>query len=358
MDNLRGITASRWLRLLAENRFAVSSNYLGRARILTLISLRNSRLKRAEDAKYQAPIEQASVQPPIFILGHWRSGTTLMHELLALDERFAYPNQLHVANPETFLSIEPEVEAEFSAAEVRTRPMDNMLVNYKSPGEDEAALAVMSLRSPVVAWAFPRREAFYDRFHSFDEATSEETERWCEALNYFLKKLSYRYGKPLVLKSPPHTARIKLLLSMFPQARFIHIARNPYTVFRSTQQLYTKAVPFSHLQTIDPASVDAGILRRYTLMYDAYFAGRELIPPGQLHELRFEDLERDMVGQLEQTYAALKLGDFAPVRPQIEQYQQSKADYQKNQHKPLAEPMRSQVAGAWRRSFEQWEYAT
>lgn len=357
MDNLRGITAPLWLRLLGENRFAISRRFLDRAWHLSIISLRNSRLKLAEDARYHAKVTQAEVAPPIFVLGHWRSGTTLMHELLALDEQFAYPNQLHVANPHTFLTIEPEVEAEQAAAEARTRPMDNMLVNYKSPGEDEAALAVMTLRSPVVAWAFPRREAFYDRFHTFADAPPGDTQRWGQALVYFLKKLTFRYGKPLVLKSPPHTARIRLLLDLFPTARFIHIARDPYTVFRSTQQLYAKAVPYSHMQTVDADSVDEGILRRYTLMYDAYFAERELVPPGQLHELRFEDLEGDMCGELARTYAALGLGDFGRVRPHVEQYQQAKASYQKNRHKPLAEPLRSKVATAWRRSFERWEYA-
>lgn len=357
MDNLRGITASNWLRLLRENRFAVGRAYLDRAWALTMISLRNSRIKRREEARYGAQVARTELQPPIFILGHWRSGTTLMHELLALDEQFAYPNQLQVANPHTFLSLEAEVEAELSAMEARARPMDNMLVNYKSPGEDEAALSVMSLCSPVIAWAFPRQEQRYDRYHTFADVPKNELARWSAALVTFLKKLTLRYQKPLVLKSPPHTARARLLLELFPDARFIHICREPYTVFRSTQQLYAKAVPFSHLQQPDPAQIDAGILRRYSLMYDTYFEDKQQIPPGQLHELRFEDLERDMVGQLEQTYAALGLRDFERVRPRVVAYQASKADYQKNRHQPLAEPLRAAVAGAWGRSFDEWGYS-
>jgi omega-hydroxy-beta-dihydromenaquinone-9 sulfotransferase len=357
VDNLRGISSSNWLRLLRENRFAIDRAYRNRAWALTMISLRNSRIKRREDARYAAEAARAVIQPPIFILGHWRSGTTLMHELLALDEQFAYPNQLQVANPHTFLTLEHEVEAELAAMEERTRPMDNMLVNYKSPGEDEAALSVMSLCSPVIAWAFPRQEARYDRYHTFTEVPEADLARWSAAFVSFLKKLTLRYQKPLVLKSPPHTARVRLLLRLFPDARFIHIYRDPYTVFRSTQQLYAKAVPFSQLQEADPAQLDAGILHRYALMYDSYFADKAQIPAGRLHEVRFEDLEQDMVGQLERTYAALGLPDFARVRPRVVAYQASKAGYQKNRHQPLAEPQRAAVAQAWGQSFDQWGYS-
>lgn len=358
MDNLRGIIARDWLRLLRENRLAIGKGYRDRAWALTVISMRNSWIKRREDARFGAQVERATIHPPIFIVGHWRSGTTLIHELLTLDEQFTYPNLFQVANPHICLTMEQTVEAAMADEAAQRRPMDNMEVTFRSPGEDEAALSMVSLRSPLIGWAFPHNETFYDRFHTFADTEPADSAAWRAAVRWFFKKLTLRCDKPLVLKSPIHTARVRLLLELFPQARFIHIYRNPYTVFRSTQQLYAKAVPFSHLQAPDPATIDDGILRRYTTMYRAFFDDQRLIPPGQFHELCFEEVERDMVGQLGQTYEALGLRGFDTLRPKLEQYAQAKTRYQKNTHQALPARLREQVAQAWAPSFERWGYAT
>lgn len=38
---------------------------------------------------------------------------------------------------------------------------------------------------------------------------------------------------PLLIKSPVHTARVRLVLGLFPRARFLYIHRDPYEVFQS-----------------------------------------------------------------------------------------------------------------------------
>jgi omega-hydroxy-beta-dihydromenaquinone-9 sulfotransferase len=357
LDNLRGIVARDWARLLRQNRFAVDRVYWRRAAAVTMISIRNTRLKRQEDQRCGAELERAQAQPPVFILGHWRSGTTLLHELLILDPQFGYPNVFEVANPHTFLTLGEVVEREMADAPPQTRPMDNMQITFRSPGEDEAALSVMSLRSPMIGWAFPRREDHYDRYYTFRGVPQPEIDEWKAALVGFLKKLALKYDRPMVLKSPAHTGRIRLLLELFPDARFIHIHRDPYTVFRSTQNLYAKAVPFSYLQRPDPARIDDGIIRRYEMMYDAFFAERGLIPAGQYCEVGFEDLERDIVGQVGMVYEQLGLRGFDALRPQLQQYAASKTGYQKNKHQPLAEPLREKIARSWRSCFDAWGYA-
>ncbi|MCU0490105.1 MAG: sulfotransferase [Chloroflexaceae bacterium] len=357
MDSLRGIAAREWRRLLIENRFAISPGYARRAIALTQLSLANSRWKRKEDAEFGAAVERAVVQPPLFILGHWRNGTTLLHELLALDPQFAYPNLFEVSNPHTFLTREDEIARYLEGAEAQRRPMDNMQMTFRSPGEDEAALSVSCLRSPVIAWSFPRREAHYDRYYTFAGVPQVEIEAWKGALRWFLKKLTVRYNKPLVLKSPTHTGRIRLLLELFPNARFIHIHREPYTVFRSTQQLYAKGVSLSYLQKPNLGQVDEGIIRRYKMVYEAFFAQRHMVPAGQFCEIRFEELEKDIVGQVGQIYKELNLAGFDALEPQLRAYVASRSGYQKNQHQPLAQPLREQIAQQWRQCFEAWGYA-
>jgi hypothetical protein len=347
-----------WLRLLVENRFAIDPIYWGRGAQVMVWAYGNSIDKRREDRRFGAQLARVAVPAPLFILGHWRNGTTLLHELIALDEQFAYPNLFQISHPHTCLVREEMATRYLDSLPADTRPQDNMAINFRSPGEDESAIATASQRSPLVAWSFPRREAFYDRFLTMRGAPAADVRRWKDAFITFLKKMTLRYERPLVLKSPTHTAKVRLLLEIFPNAKFVHIHRDPYTVFRSTRALYQTAVPHSYLQRPDPAQIEEGILRRYRQMYEAFFEDCALIPAGRYCEIGFEDLERDMAGQVQRIYETLRLPGFDRLRPKIEQYAQTRAGYQKNRHQPLAEPLREKIGQAWRLSFERWGYVT
>lgn len=356
--DLIGITLGDWTKLLVENRFAIDSANTGRALRTTLASGLNSIGRRRELARHGKDIAATRVVAPIFIVGHWRSGTTLLHELLSLDDQFAAPTLFHASNPHTFLIRERYAEQALRDAEAQKRVMDNVRVSFRSPGEDEFALATMTLRSPLVGWSFPKREAYYDRYLTFEEATAEERTRWQEALAAFLRKVSYRYpGSTVLLKSPPHTARIGMILEVFPDARFVHIHRNPFTVFRSTQRLYETAVIPSSLQfQLGQEQVDSGILRRYRAMYDAFFAHQPLIPEGQYCQVSFEDLVANMTGQVEAIYRQLGLTGFEQALPKLQAYVEAHADYQKTIHRPLEEAVRQRIANAWQRNFDEWGY--
>jgi hypothetical protein len=320
------------------------------------MSLVNTVDNRKESKRYLAEIEKQRIEAPIFIIGHWRSGTTLLHTLLALDEQFAYPNLFEVSNPNTFLISEPVFEQHFSKMTAERRSMDNVEVTYRSPGEDEFAISFLSWRSLITGWQFPRNEAFYDRFLTFTEATPQEVEQWKKAVLLFMKKLTLKHRKQLLLKSPPHTARIQLLLDIFPDARFIHIHRDPFVVFRSTQKLFQTTVNKVHLQTPLPGGYDQGILRRYQTMYTSFFKERCLIPPGRYCEVSFEELEKDKIGQLDRIYSTLGLPGFEQLKPRLEAYVSSLPSYQKNRHASLPDNLRNQIVQTWRRAFEEWDY--
>jgi len=159
-----------------------------------------------------------------------------------------------------------------------------------------------------------------------------------------------------VYKSPPHTARIRLLLETFPGARFVHIHRNPYAVYRSFQHYFDTATWYTYLQRPDLESINRRILERYTVLYDAFFVERGLIPPGHYHEVSFEELETDPMGQVELLYQKLGLAGFEVFRPKLQRYVDSIAGYKKNVFKDLPAAEREAVAKAWRRSFEEWGY--
>lgn len=358
MNALTGFRWGDWSRLLKEVKFSIDRQYIGRASQVTMFSLMNTWYYRSEKRNYQSEIDKASIEQPIFILGHWRNGTTLVHELLARDPQFAYPNLFEVSRPFTFLTREPVVEKMAGDADPTSRPMDNMQVTFRSPGEDEAGIAVLCLRSPAIAWMFPRYEAYYDRFLTFADAETKDARRWQAALDLFMRKLTIRYHKPLVMKSPTHTARIKLILDLYPDAKFIHIHRNPFVVFQSTMKLYNTAVAGAYLQNPRDGSVVSGVLRRYEDMYDAYFSQRDLIPAGNLVDIKFEEMEKDPLQQMRLIYEQLHLPGFQEALPSFTHYMDQVSDYKKNTHKPIPEPLQQEITAHWQRCFAEWGYKT
>jgi hypothetical protein len=355
---LAGITVGDWWRLLRENRFDVDACYWHRAVFVSALSLVNSLHRWREGRRWHDTIAQTEItDPPLFVLGHWRSGTTHLHNLLAQDTRqFSYANTYQVVNPHTFLSTENLNTRLFAPLLPKKRPMDNMALTFKTPQEDEFAPCLMTLKSLYVGVSFPRREDHYQRYLTFRTVPRTEVEQWQDAFRWFLKKLTLKYGRALLLKSPPHTARIRILLEMFPNARFVHIHRHPYDVFQSFQHYYDTAMWYTYLQRPDIDQINDRILSRYNEMYDAYFDDLPLIPHGQFHEVRFEDLEQDPVDQMRGLYEALGLHGWTEYEPQLHRYLDTLRGYEKNTFTPLSETWKEKVATAWQRSFQTWGY--
>jgi LPS sulfotransferase NodH len=353
--SLYGMTLGEYVRLLRRHRFAVAPAYLPRAAFMAGMGALNSVLRQYENGAYGRKVASARIKPPLFILGHWRSGTTYLHNLLSTDGQFAYPNVYQVLNPHTFLSTERYSKVLFTSP--KTRMMDNMELNAGVPFEDEFATCG-TLNSPFLAWVFPHSAEQYNKYITFRDVPQEEFVEWAAALVHFYKKLTWKYDRPLLLKSPPHTGRIKLLLDMFPDAHFVHIHRNPYTVFRSTQRQCAVSLRTMGLQHLDRSRIDAQIIRRYRIMYDAFFEERALIRDDRFHDVSFEELERDPIGQVKTIYDRLDLAGFGAMQPALRSYVDTISRYRKNTYPDLPSSLRDEITRVWQRSFDEWGYAS
>jgi hypothetical protein len=351
-----GMTLGDWLHVLAENRFRVHPFYWPRAANVVGGSMLNSVVRRWENWRYGADVREAKVDPPLFVLGLWRSGTTHLHNLLSKDERFAFPNTYQVFYPHTFLTTERFASWLMAAAMPATRPQDNVRMGVGEPQEDEFAQCNMTGLSFALAWAFPRATR-YDRYLTFRDASPDEIRRWQAALYGFVQKVSFKYGRPLVLKSPGHTGRIRLLLELFPDARFVHIHRHPFAIYQSTVHTFRKVSWLWRLQRYERPDWDEVAYRQYKEVCEAFFRERDLIPPGRLHELSFEELERDPLGQMRRIYEALSLPDFNVVEPKLRRYLESLAGYRKNTFAELSPATRQRIASECRRCFDEWGYS-
>ncbi|KAB8144501.1 sulfotransferase [Chloroflexia bacterium SDU3-3] len=355
---LCGLTLREWAGLLAKHRFAVDLAFWPRAALITVISLLNTLVGTYERLRYGASYRKTVVRAPIFVLGHYRSGTTMLHRILVNDRRLAYPTTWQALNPHTFLTTESFARRCLQVFFPRTRLVDNVRPGVDAPFEDEA-VTVNSLHSYLLRYTFPREASVYDPYLTFRGVRPAAVAAWKRSLVVFYKKLTWRYQqRQLILKSPMHTGRIKLLLEMFPDARFIHIYRNPYSVFKSTQSYWAFGAPGRRLQHEPKQDIDRQILDNYKSMFDAYFEEKSLIPEGHLYELRYEDLERDPMAVVRDIYQSLGLPDFAEAEGALQQYFDAQRGYRKNKHAEIDPAVREVVVSEWRRNFETWGYDT
>ena len=321
------------LALRLGMRYGVDRRYLPRYLGILAADAVFAPLRVWQSVAYGRRIREAKIHPePIFLLGFWRSGTTLLHNLLAMDPQWGFVNTYQAALPDVFLAGQRRVRRMIESKLPANRGVDNIPVDLAMPQEEEIALMCACGLSPYVSLNFPRTgDETLEYLFLGDGLDGRNRERWRTEYVNLLKAASYNMdGKPLVLKSPSNTSRIAALLELFPEARFAYLQRNPYDTLRSYAQLLRLMNGWHALQGVDFEQLllrQVGIYRR---MAEAYLEQRELIPEGRLVELRYEELESDKAGQIRRIYDTLGLDGYDAFAPRLADYVASIADFQKN----------------------------
>jgi hypothetical protein len=345
-----------WLRLLARNRFAVSPSRLPTALSITLFSAVNTGLRWIQTVRFGRRIARVEIAPdPVFIIGHWRTGTTMLHELLSLDRRHRPPTTYESLIPNHFLISERWLRHWLWFMLPRTRPMDNMRVSFGRPQEDEAALCLRGTPSPFATVAFPNRPPQYPRFGDLEELSPAELERWQRSMRRYLKELLFKRPGQLVLKSPQHTFRLRVLTKMFPQARYIYMVRDPYVVFPSTVHFWKTMYTIHGLQRPNLDALHDYVFDAFLAMHEKFEATRELIDPEQLYSLRYEELARDPLNQMRVLYEYFRWPDFDTVEPAIRQYSERSKRYKTNRYE-LTAGLQDEITRRWSPYIEKYGY--
>jgi hypothetical protein len=352
------MAAAKWFRMLGTGRPSIHAKGMRILLGVSFASLVNSLLAASQRVLLGRRIAATPVRDdPIFVLGHWRSGTTLLHELLSHDPRHTSPDLYACLAPEHFLVSRRLVSWWLPLVIPKKRPMDNVAVGHDRPQEDEWALCAMGIPTPYKLVAFPRGAPHDLEYFDLARLNDQARERWENGWMQFLKCLAVESDKRMVLKSPLHTCRIDTILKRFPRARFIHIARHPFNLYPSTVRLWRRLSEEHGLQHPDEEILKEFVLDSLPRMYQAYWASRQNIPAGQLCEIRYEDLVRNPVEQVRQIYDDLDLGDFGAAEAAVRRYTSGLAEYQTNQF-TLSADERDLVAERWDEYFSRFDYST
>ncbi len=355
---LPGSTFTNLLRLFAQNKFRISIIGIPRAAYSLLMSALLSPLNLYERMKYRKKIEETKIEkPPLFIIGHWRSGTTYMHNLISQDKQFGYPTTFQTVVPALFLSFEKQIKPIVEASLPPTRPEDNVPLAADYPQEEEYAMGNLCPYAFYNGWCFPRNMEFYYKFVCMEDVGSRVIEGWKRTYLYFLKKVTlYWKGKQLVLKNPANTARIKLLLEMFPDAKFIHIYRNPYHVFLSMKRDIEAEMTLYCVQKPKPwEEIEKAMVNLYNKMFEKYFRESELIPEGNLVEVRYEDFVAEPFKEAKRIYEELNLPGFEKVKNEFKKFIAMQASIKPHRY-VIDEELREKIYRYFKMTIERWGY--
>jgi hypothetical protein len=319
-------------RILASNRFRVRPSHWGDCLIDLAFATGNSFVRGLESIFLARKVARVELRDdPVFVLGHWRTGTTLMHELLALDPRHRCPATFECFVPH-FLLSERFLKRWSAFALPKSRPSDSMNVGWDSPQEDEFALCLLGVPSPYRTIAFPNHPPQCEAYLEMDALCEAELRRWQSAFLAFLKRLCYRRPGRLVLKSPTHTFRLPILSRMFPRARFVYLVRDPYAVFASTVRLWKSLYWTQGYQKPTCAGLEEYVFRMFLRMHERLQSTRGLVDPERFCVVRYEELAADPVGQMRRVYEHLRLDAFGDVEPALRGYAEAHAGYRPHRH--------------------------
>ena len=353
-----GMSLPVWIKFLAKNKFAIDLRALPKVLFMTGNIVTNSPFQLYEALKYNKRINRIKVERPVFIIGHPRSGTTYLQYVLSKDPNFCFCTTNEALIPNAFLSIGGFTRQILKMAMPATRPQDNVKSGADKPKEEEFAIGSMCNVSMVHGYYFPKN--IYKIFNEsvvFENDSEKEVNTWKKYLDFFAKKITYKYkGKRILLKSPANTGRVKEILELYPDACFIHIHRNPYEVYQSTEKLYEKILPLLGFQQVENEFMKEFIISSYEKMYKKYLVDKLLIPANQLVEMSYIDFVSSPIEQLEKAYSQLNLGDFEKAKSYLKEEIKDVEDYQKNSYLGIDELTKKRINDKWSFFFDEYAY--
>jgi hypothetical protein len=302
------------MKLFARGRFSFTLNTIPDTLLLFLWVPWNSVLYWISEAKYRRVAESIKLDlPPIFVIGHWRTGTTLLHDLFSVDPNLAYPTTYECFFPHHFLLTEGHLDKVMKVLLPKKRPQDDVPVGFDRPQEEEFAMMMLGEGTPYFTHAWPRFGPVDSEYLDFKGVPKKKMKQWADAYMWLYRRLYLKHGgKRLVMKTPANAARLKLLTRLFPDARYVYLARNPLDVFPSTVKLWRALYSVQGLHNppqLDPW-LDDYILDMFARLTEDYEEDRHLIPESHLVELRYEDIVKDPVATMRGLYRRLDIPGF------------------------------------------------
>jgi len=333
-----------WRKLKREN--TIDKKYRPMTRRIAFMSYLSRPLQLLQNNLFRGSLKRINFEddPPLFVIGHWRTGTTFLHNLLHLDNRFGY-----LSNYQAFIFtvalLSPKLMRILSKPLFPDeRSQDNIKVGPLYPAEEEQPFSMISTRTGMQSFFFPKNRMYFDKYNVFKGISVREKRLWRRDYIYLLRNISlYNKKKSLLLKNPHNTGRVKELLELFPHAKFIFLHRDPYTVFLSTLHMYDKVVRTQFFNDVSDKEIEDLVMYMSRETLQKYLDDRHLIPEGNLIEVSYKNLSEKPYETVKTIYEQLNLPDFKVVEPRIKAHLEEVKGYKKNVFKELSPEQKARV---------------
>lgn len=296
------------------------------------------------------------VKSPVFIIGHPRSGTTYLHNLMMKDPQFSTPQLYEVLfpnYPNTFGAVLKRIIHPLIPGK---RPQDNVAIDMDSPQEEEFGMAGRSGFSFFNGFYFPRKfKENLDQNVLFK--TVQHKKRWQKAFIQYIRKIKTKKGNTIVLKSPANMGRIAAILEIFPDAKFIHIHRHPEDTFRSSLHLFEEVLPQTSFQTIGAKEMLENAFYMYEKLFDKFFMDQKKVPQEQWAEVAFEDLRNNPAKTMQNIYRSVRLVPSSELQNEWKKLETKNAVYQMNKHLPLPSEVKKRLQKAGQKVYLNYNYS-
>ena len=282
------------------------------------------------------------IKPPVFIIGFWRSGTTLLHNLLCQDPEAAYTTTFQTVFPNLVLSQSWWLKPLTNYFLPAQRPYDNVGMDMDFPQEED--FGMMNIQ-PVTIYKFLLFPADFDRIIDEELFTGnlspEKLARWKDAYHSMIAKSVFNTGGSRYIgKNPCHLSRIILLKEMLPEAKFIFIHRHPYRVIESLYHFILSVFPGVQLQDVPSDFSREKVVILYEKFMKTYLRDRDMIPSSNLFEVKMDDFLADVTGHLKKIYEKFELGDFGRIEARVEKFLDENPCPEHNSNEPAPETIR------------------
>jgi hypothetical protein len=311
-------------RLLAGYESEAHFTPVGRlaARRDTLALLAN-RLRLFEDRKRHPAIAGETIRRPLFIVGLPRTGSTLLHHLLAQDPASRVLQAWEVMFP----SPPPEraryeTDPRIDQAARQLRWLDRMAPEFKTIHPVGARLALECIA--VMSYSF-LSSRFHTTYHvpSYQEWLEEQDLRPAYELHRrVLQHLQWRTpAERWILKAPSHLYGLDALFATYPDAVVVQTHREPLVVLASVASL-TAVLQGAFTDRLDLVEIGHEVTRRWANGLERAMHLRQSgrLPGERFLDVHYHDLLADPIAVVRRIYARFDLAFTADAESRMRQY--------------------------------------
>lgn len=313
-----------------------------------------------ERRRHAAAIDALELEhPPVFLIGHWRSGTTHLHNILNEDPRFACITFAQSAAPLEYLGRFQPARHVMRLLLPKTRGMDAVVIGPDTPQEEEMALGNVTPFSFYNCFYFPPQWERHFRQSLFrEELDPKDAEDLAAGFRYLVQKVAYSNpGRQVLFKNPANTTRIEMIRELYPDARFIHIVRDPYDVFASSLKLWPRmfeGFAWSSWRSVDIELVILTVYRRVMeSLAGTLDAG--ILPEGAFSEIRYEDLVDDPISAVRSALDGIRMPLDSRTEQRFHEYIESLGVFPRRSP-ALNDRIIARINEHWGFAFERWNY--